>query len=162
MVRTRANNCAARKGISLAPLSFTQTSSCLLLPVFCLVIAVVAKAPRKQLATAHVASPSGKSKKGGKHSIGGNPAKVWPTPAWQKGIADFLAGGEGDEGSPPIDADAGTSASAGPLTQSSSDSAGVCSQSSNQEDPPQAQTGEEGVEEEEEEEVHSSEDEDEA
>ncbi|KAL5493218.1 hypothetical protein EMCRGX_G014365 [Ephydatia muelleri] len=135
MVRTRANNSAARK-------------------------AVVAKAPRKQLAPAHVASPSGKSKKGGKHSIGGNPAKVWPTPAWQKGIADFLAVGEGDEGSPPIDTDAGTSTSAGPLTQSSSDSAEVCSQSSNQGHPPQAQTGEEEVEDEEE--VHSSDDEDEA
>jgi len=56
--------------------------------------AVVAKAPRKQLAPVRsVTSPSsGKSKKG-KLFVGGNPAKVWPTPTWQKGIQTFLGGG---------------------------------------------------------------------
>lgn len=57
--------------------------------------AVVAKAPRKQLAPVRsVTSPSsGKSKKG-KLLVGGNPVKVWPTPTWQKGIQTFLGGGE--------------------------------------------------------------------
>lgn len=75
MVRTRANNAAVRK-------------------------AVVAKAPRKQLAPVRsVTSPSsGKSKKG-KLFVGGNPAKAWPTPTWQKGIQTFLGGGSSSSSS---------------------------------------------------------------
>ena len=112
------------------------------------VLAVVAKAPRKQLAPVHAASPSGKSKKGGKHAIGGNPAKVWPTPAWQKGIADFLSG-EGEDGNPPVEASEITSTSAGQLSQPSSDSAEISSQSSSNVNPhiSQATTGEEEEEE---------------
>lgn len=77
--------------------------------------------------------------------------KVWPTPAWQKGIADFLAGE--DDSNPSVDTDGVTSTSAGPLSQSSSDSAGVSSQTSSSAEPhtsqvhPQAKTDEENEEE---------------
>ena len=60
---------------------------------------MAAKAPRKQLGVARtvVTSPSSRGKKsgGGKLAVGGNPAKIWPAPAWQKGIQAFLSGGEG-------------------------------------------------------------------
>ena len=59
----------------------------------------MAKAPRKQLAPVRsVTSPStGKSKKC-KLLVGGNPAKAWPTPTWQKGIQTFLGGGSSSGG----------------------------------------------------------------
>lgn len=59
---------------------------------------MAAKAPRKQLGVARtVTSPSSRGKKsgGGKLPMGGNPAKIWPAPAWQKGIQAFLSSGEG-------------------------------------------------------------------
>lgn len=62
---------------------------------------MAAKAPRKQLAPSRPLGPispgggSGRSKKGARAA--GNPARVWPTPAWQKGIQTFLAGGDGGE-----------------------------------------------------------------
>ena len=63
---------------------------------------MAAKAPRKQLGVARtVTSPSNRGKKpgGGKVAVGGNPAKIWPAPAWQKGIHAFLSSGEGSSGS---------------------------------------------------------------
>lgn len=38
-----------------------------------------------------VSPSSGKGKKGGKLLLGGNAARSWPTPAWQKGIDAFLS-----------------------------------------------------------------------
>ncbi len=93
---------------------------------------MVAKAPRKQLAPSRPLGPvspgGGKSKKGAK-IVGGNPAKVWPTPAWQKGIQTFLAGGDGGECS----SSANTSLTSEPEEQLTSskememDSEGQCS-----------------------------------
>ena len=50
--------------------------------------AVAARAPRKSVGVPRPVcspSPSGRSKKG-KSVIGGNPARLWGTPEWQKGI----------------------------------------------------------------------------
>lgn len=61
--------------------------------------AVAARAPRKTVGMPRpVSSPSssggGRSRKG-KTAVGGNPAKLWPTPEWQKGIGSFLKGATG-------------------------------------------------------------------
>ena len=52
--------------------------------------AVAARAPRKTVGVPRPASsPSsggGRSRKGKSAAVGGNPAKLWPTPEWQRGI----------------------------------------------------------------------------
>ncbi|XP_011403116.1 PREDICTED: uncharacterized protein C53C9.2-like [Amphimedon queenslandica] len=77
MVRTKANNACTRK-------------------------AVAAKAPRKSLGGGgggvrhNFTSPSSAGRKKGK-GVGGNPIRVHPTPAWQKGIDLFMGGGSSKE-----------------------------------------------------------------
>ena len=80
MVRTKANNACARKGKDIL-----KSQAHFLSPP-----AVAAKAPRKALGGGgggvrhNFTSPSSAGRKKGK-GIGGNPVRVQPTPAWQKG-----------------------------------------------------------------------------
>ena len=88
MVRTKASNAApaaTRKGGSPLTTSYSLYSLC------AVYTAVAARAPRKTVASPRPAggSPSGgggRGRKGKSIAVGGNPAKLWPTPDWQKGI----------------------------------------------------------------------------
>lgn len=77
------------------------------------VSAVVAKAPRKNVASGRssVVSPNGvaSGKRKGKAGGGGNPLKLWPVPKGQKGLQSFLGSQTSDDGgccssSPPMEA----------------------------------------------------------
>lgn len=89
MVRTKATNtapAATRKG--------EKTNFCACMTCLVARVAVAARAPRKSVGVPRpVCSPSssGRSKKG-KSVVGGNPARLWRTPEWQKGIGVSTAG----------------------------------------------------------------------
>ena len=69
---------------------------------FSFVSAVVAKAPRKNVASVRssVISPSGSAsgKRKGKAGGGGNPLKLWPVPKGQKGLQSFFGGQSSEDG----------------------------------------------------------------
>ena len=92
MVRTRANNAAVRKGEVSKDLGQP-----LLITTCC--TAVVAKAPRKNIAAGRssIVSPSngGAGKRKNKVGGSGNPLKLWPVPKGQKGLQSFFGGDSG-------------------------------------------------------------------